>query len=97
MTQEEFWQQLQTLRSEAKSVAAKKSALKKEYLNSLSYKKGDKVMIKDVGECWLKEIALSEDIYNKLDVSVFFKKLDGEPSKRYHWLGYIDINDIQRV
>lgn len=92
MTQEEYYKRMSALRDEESALFRKKVSLKKEYIDSLPYKVGDKVTVKNFGECWIKRIDVAD--YGKVTLDVFPKKKNGECSKAYRSLCYMDVNDI---
>lgn len=92
MTQEEYYKRMNALRDEEGELLRKKVSLKKEYIYSLPYKAGDKVTVKNFGECWIKKIDVAD--YGKITLDVFPKKKNGERSKAYRSLWYMDVNDI---
>lgn len=92
MTQEEYYKRMSALHDEESALFRKKVSLKKEYIDSLPYKVGDKVTGKNFGECWIKSIYVAD--YGKVTLDVFPKKKNGERSKAYRSLWCLDVNDI---
>ena len=92
MTHEEYFKRMYALQDEEVALLRKKRSLQKEFVDGLPYKVGDKVTVKNFGECWIKRISVTD--YGKIALDVFPKKKNGERSKAYRTLWYLDVNDI---
>lgn len=90
MTYEDYTDQAFAIENEKRRLLM---ALNKKYISELPFKVGDKVHINGFGVGWIRTIQISH--YNKLMLSVFSTKKNGEQSKRYHQLTFLNTEDIK--
>lgn len=94
MTREEFNKRISLIKNEEAKLSKKLISLRKEFIQELPFKVGDKVSVRNYGEGWIKFISVND--YCKISLKVCLPKKNGEPSKSYRCLWFLDVTDITK-
>lgn len=103
MTPEQFTAAYEALQEEKKIIEGKIKALKQRYIESLPFKVGDCVRVKDSGsystqKAWITRIKLVTGYkWLKFDLTVVEPKKDGTPSRRERELVWIYPEDVELI
>lgn len=88
-----FCEQMLKIREEESVLFSKKTALKKEYVESLPFKIGDKVEVKGYGIGWVETIRIND--YGSVELTYYPPKKNGEKSRKYRNVWYVKVEDIK--